>query len=377
MTLDAKALSPLVSVVIPAYNAGRWIGRTLRSVQAQTLKDIEIIVVDDGSTDETPSIVERAIADDPRIHLITQPNGGVARARNKGIAAARADFTAPIDADDLWHPTRLEKHLAAFERSSEQVAMVYSPCVRIDTGDRVNLRTSFEPVEGRMFFRHLNINFVGNGSGLMLRTSVARELGGYWSELRDNGAQGYEDLHFQLRLAHRYEVACVNEELIGYRSVAPGSMGERSLEMRRSHVLALRDIRKVAADAPRWAFWWPVARAVSTLAAQYAQEGNWGEATRTIANEVARNPLALPAAAAVFGGELFGALRRSLGGHPPPASKHGPDFLEFEPDMVDRRPLTPGQRLLCFVYGPLDRSWSAKIGSKPPAATSAREAASD
>src|SRR5262245_43574539 len=104
---------PSASVIIPAYNAGRWIARTLQSAQNQTLTQIEIIVVDDGSTDDTADIVRSAMNEDPRIILIQQPNRGVASARNSGIAAARSEFVAPLDADDLWHPERLKRHVEA------------------------------------------------------------------------------------------------------------------------------------------------------------------------------------------------------------------------------------------------------------------------
>ena len=119
-----------VSIVIPAYNASRWIERTLRSVQGQTVKNIEVIVVDDGSTDETPAIVRRLMEQDPRIYLIQQSNGGVAKARNIGIVSARSEFVAPLDADDLWHPQRLELHLDAFADAPDEVALVYSPHVQ-------------------------------------------------------------------------------------------------------------------------------------------------------------------------------------------------------------------------------------------------------
>src|ERR1700674_400681 len=89
----------LVTVVIPAFNAARTIDETLRSVRSQTHRRLEILIVDDGSTDATPQIVERHVAEDRRIRLIRQPNAGVAAARNKGVVEAAGDLVAPIDAD--------------------------------------------------------------------------------------------------------------------------------------------------------------------------------------------------------------------------------------------------------------------------------------
>ena len=98
--------SPIVSVIIAAFNAQRWINLSIESAQSQTLREIEIIVVDDGSTDDTAEMVMRIAKDDPRIHLIQQPNAGVGAARNAGIRLARGKFVAPLDADDLWQPEK-------------------------------------------------------------------------------------------------------------------------------------------------------------------------------------------------------------------------------------------------------------------------------
>src|SRR6476660_90490 len=97
----------LVSVVVPAYNAEKTILETICSVRAQTYRNLDIVVVDDGSVDGTPGIVERHARTDSRVRLIRQANLGVAAARNRGIAEARADYIAPIDADDLWESTKI------------------------------------------------------------------------------------------------------------------------------------------------------------------------------------------------------------------------------------------------------------------------------
>ena len=103
---------PAVSVIIPAYNAAATLERALASVAKQTLSGIEILVVDDGSTDATPEILARMAAADRRLRILTQANGGVARARNAAIGAATGEWVATIDADDIWHPRKLElQHL--------------------------------------------------------------------------------------------------------------------------------------------------------------------------------------------------------------------------------------------------------------------------
>ena len=105
----------LVSVVIPAYNAASTLDETLRSVRSQTHQSLEIIIVNDGSTDETGTIAKRHAAEDKRVRIITQENAGLAAARNKGWGQARSNFIAFLDADDLWAPTKITQQIQALE----------------------------------------------------------------------------------------------------------------------------------------------------------------------------------------------------------------------------------------------------------------------
>jgi glycosyltransferase involved in cell wall biosynthesis len=98
---------PKISVLMCAYNAGRYIGQAIASVLAQTFLDFELIIVNDGSTDETEAVIR--LFDDPRMVVIHQPNKGIAEALNTGLAAARSEFIARFDADDICYPHRLEK----------------------------------------------------------------------------------------------------------------------------------------------------------------------------------------------------------------------------------------------------------------------------
>lgn len=102
-------MPPSVSVIIPVYNAEKYLAECLDSVCSQTLRDIEIICVDDGSADSSPAILSEYAARDGRIRVITQPNAGAGEARNRGIAAAEGEYLAFIDADDFWKPQLLEK----------------------------------------------------------------------------------------------------------------------------------------------------------------------------------------------------------------------------------------------------------------------------
>jgi len=110
MSVAMNTVQPLVSVVIPAFNAVRFLTGSIPSVLAQTWTDFELIVVDDGSTDATAACVQAF--DDPRIRLVSQTNRGLAGARNGGIREARGTYIAFLDADDLWHPEKLARHVA-------------------------------------------------------------------------------------------------------------------------------------------------------------------------------------------------------------------------------------------------------------------------
>ena len=157
-----------VSVVIPAYNAAAFITRCLQSVFAQTLKPEEVIVVDDGSTDNTA-----ALAAELGAKVISQPNGGIAAARNAGIRNACGDWIALLDADDLWAPTKLERQLACVRPEN---VLVYTG-IRIcdDNGVRAEL-PAIDPISARKVLRCYNP--ISPSTVLLKREAVLR-IGGF------------------------------------------------------------------------------------------------------------------------------------------------------------------------------------------------------
>lgn len=117
MAPTLRPVDPLVSVVIPAYDAGAYLPATLRSILSQTFTDFEVIVVDDGSTDDTPAVLQRFAAADPRVRpVVLDRNGGRSAARNRGLDEARGRWVCPMDADDLWFRGRLREFVAASHR---------------------------------------------------------------------------------------------------------------------------------------------------------------------------------------------------------------------------------------------------------------------
>lgn len=123
--------TPLVSVIMPTYNYGRFIADAIGSILRQTMPDFEIVVVDDGSTDETPEILA-GIAD-PRLRVIRQENAGTPAARNRGRAEARGEYISWLDADDIWHKDFLEQHLAVLE-AEPGVGFSFANFVRTEDG---------------------------------------------------------------------------------------------------------------------------------------------------------------------------------------------------------------------------------------------------
>lgn len=226
----------LVSVVIPAYNASATIDETLRSVRSQSHELLEIHVVDDGSTDNTVMVAQKHADQDPRIRIIRQDHAGVAAARNRGWQSARADFIGFVDADDLWAPTKVERELQALISAGEKTGLAYSWHVRIDAKSRELVKAAPVYCAGDVLDDILTWNFVGNGSGILVRREALHAVNGFDSKLHAAGAQGCEDLLFYCRVAERYHFAVVPEHLVGYR-LLPENMSSNLPSMLRSYML--------------------------------------------------------------------------------------------------------------------------------------------
>jgi hypothetical protein len=240
-------LRDLVTVVIPALNAEDTLDATLASVRAQTYRELEIIVVDDGSTDSTVSVARRHATQDERVIVVTAKHGGVASARNIGIAMSRGKLIAPIDSDDLWHPLKTERQVALMHAKGPGTGFVYTLFRRIDKHDVVLRSQRPEVVEGQALNRLLSHNFVGNGSSLMIRREAVQEVGGYEAGLYRSGAQGCEDYLLQLLIARKWLVACVPEYLTAYRRHAK-AMSRDWAAMARSRLLVLDYLARVEGE---------------------------------------------------------------------------------------------------------------------------------
>ena len=282
---DDAETGPLVSVVIPAYNAASFIGATLVSAAHQTYARLEIIVVDDGSTDRTAEVVRAFAAHDPRVTLLQQARAGVAAARNHGIRVAQGSLIAPLDADDLWERTKIERQVAQFRAADDQLALVYTWSHSIDDEGRImRWETNRPEGEGRVFLQLIEANIIGNGSAPLMRKDRVIEAGGYDTELRAQGAEGCEDWKLYLALAERYDFAVIRACLVGHRQTRE-MMSRNHRVMKRSYDLLFDDIRRRHPELPVNV--WP--RNATFFAIWLA--GIDGSAFRLMATELRKDPL--------------------------------------------------------------------------------------
>jgi O-antigen biosynthesis protein len=199
-------MSPQVTVVIPAFNRAQAVQRAIASVLAQTCQDFEIMVVDDGSTDGIAESV--ASFRDRRITLIRhEQNRGGGAARNTGILAGCAPFVAFLDSDDEWLPTKLERQLQVFERSSERLGLVYTGAERIFPDGSCS---RYIPHRRADLSRALLIdNVIGETSLGMVRRAALNAIDGF-----DESLPSSQDMDLWLRLCERFDADVVPEALV-------------------------------------------------------------------------------------------------------------------------------------------------------------------
>jgi glycosyltransferase involved in cell wall biosynthesis len=237
---------PKVTAVIPAYNMAAYVERALVSAIGQTYPNLEILVIDDGSSDETASIARRIAGEHPHVRVVTTDNAGVAAARNLGTQMADSLYVAYLDADDLWHPLKIEKQVEALgaHGHSPEWSSCYTLHRMIDRFDTVIDDAPSSHERGDFFEEHLVWNPVGNGSSLLVRRDLALAVGGFSSDYAKAGIGGCEDLEFQLKLLGRSKMELVREFLVGYRLHTAQMSGD--IVMMRLSKLAV--IKKIASD---------------------------------------------------------------------------------------------------------------------------------
>ncbi|HLG03363.1 MAG TPA: glycosyltransferase family A protein, partial [Bacteroidia bacterium] len=173
---------PQVSVIIPAYNAARFLAETIRSVQHQTFRNWELIIVDDGSIDKTKDIAAPFLTDD-RIRYVYQENAGVSSARNRGLSEARGEFIAFLDADDLWLPENLAKKVEYLE-SHSHVSLVHADTEEIlADSSRTGFVLSGKAGDVLPDLLMWNGSVVPGIHSMLVRKSAMTETGGFDTDL--------------------------------------------------------------------------------------------------------------------------------------------------------------------------------------------------
>jgi glycosyltransferase involved in cell wall biosynthesis len=201
---------PLVSVIIPNYNYANYLREAIDSVLTQTYANIEVIVVDDGSKDESKEILQ-SYGD--KITAIFQRNQGVAAARNNGVAKSKGDYIAFLDADDVWLPKKLERQVEKI-LSDKNLGLVHVGVEDIDARGK-SIETRLDGLEGEVSHELLIFKrsvILGGGSGIMVSRKVLEEIGGF--DLRLSTSADW-DLFYQI--SSRYSVGFTNEVLLKYR----------------------------------------------------------------------------------------------------------------------------------------------------------------
>lgn len=204
-----------ISVVIPTYNRGSRVAATIDSVLAQTLPPLEILVVDDGSTDGTPDWIEAHYGD--KVRMIRQRNGGVARARNRGLEEAHGEFIAFLDHDDLWLPDKLKAQLKAFQTEPD-VGVVYCDWEQVDeenqplaSGDDRLMAVKEASASGEIYRSLFESNFIISMSVPLIRRATLEKVGGF-----DPRMVPSDDWDLWLRLALQTRFVFVNKKLVCY-----------------------------------------------------------------------------------------------------------------------------------------------------------------
>lgn len=240
--------TPRVSVIIPTYNRAQQTLRALRSVWSQTFTDYEVIVVDDGSIDDTATELERLGS---RIRLIKQPNGGVSSARNRGIIEAAGDYLAFLDSDDEWLPEKLAKQVAFLDEHKDVGFVACLNTFDVENGFTYGnsyTRDAHNSAESQ-FVEFLTSPFPRNMSRYVVRRQLMTEHGGF-----DESIRGSEDWELCLRLLkHGHAFDFIEDGLVLYQPGEDSLSADPDIMIQGERLIRRRYLRQMK---PAWKRWW-------------------------------------------------------------------------------------------------------------------------
>lgn len=248
MAQSSKKNTPLISIIIPAYNAEHYIEKAINSALNQSYQNFEIIVVNDGSQDSTEAVVCKF--SDTRIHIISQTNGGMSSARNTGLRAATGDFIAFLDSDDYWLPKKLEKQLALLQQNPHLGFCSTQTRVETPEGDFVNDWTC--PAINISTLHSImseTASIAGSASSVLVRKELQLKAGFF-----DESLTGLEDTDMWIRFSAISEYCCIPETLtvILKRS---NSVSRSLSNMRNSGLVVLKKNKHLLDDTSQKQFW--------------------------------------------------------------------------------------------------------------------------
>ncbi len=349
-------MKPLISIIIPAFNAEQTLKETLTSVSAQSYRNLEIIVIDDGSTDRTRAIIEDFSRTDARVRWLTKANGGVAAARNSGIDVAGGEFIAPLDADDLWHPCKIELQFERFNSGPTNLGLVYNWYRPVDHESRISGIAAKPMIEGWVLHRHLDWNFVSNGSTPLLRREALANIR-YEPGLHHAGNQGCEDYLLQLQVARNWQFGCVPAFLTGYRKVTDG-MSANVARMIRSHVQMYRLMQPTLPATGQSVAARRIAEHQIELFRNRIRRGKLVESAAALTEALQSDALA---SAMKLLEQATLTARFLVGRSPAPSELDGLPFEEADP-LRSETPWKPKRRLARLArLGELDRAYGDRV----------------
>jgi glycosyltransferase involved in cell wall biosynthesis len=256
---------PLVSIVVPSYNRAQYVPATLDSILAQNYKNLELIFIDDGSTDDTAEILDAYSKRDSRIQYHHQNNSERAVARSKGMQLANGEYVCLVDSDDVWYPGKLEKQIAIMEKDRD-IAMSYAAVNRIDMqGNSLgHARRQHQGYSGQVYPELLKRNFISSVTP-MFRKELVNEVGEQRTDLIP-----YEDWDFWLRLSKLGKFHFTQEPLGDYRLHPGQSVKNVNAEHIEKVTLGVLDSNSKEADEQtrneayslahlRFAYWYTLA----------------------------------------------------------------------------------------------------------------------
>jgi glycosyltransferase involved in cell wall biosynthesis len=224
--------TPIISIIIPAYNSEKTIKRTVESILNQSFSNFELIIINDGSNDSTLDVISSIY--DSRIKVFTYPNAGANVGRNRGINLAEGEFVSFIDADDIWTQDKLQSQFQALQDNPE-ATVSYSWTDYINEEDEFVVTGTHITANGDVYEELLLTNFLENGSNPLIRKDALIELGGF-----DESLSAGQDWEMWLRLATKYKFVAVPKVQILYR-LSPKS---QSSNLTRQEKLCLQVLTK-------------------------------------------------------------------------------------------------------------------------------------